>query len=185
MSIPPARPRLGYGNFLARLASFGRASCFAGLACLPLALGSCSSHRSMTIAAFERLHLEARLGRSHGAVGEMIPVRYSLLNLGRRGVRACVSYEAGFNEIGTRSALGSVLDSGGQTCKKPPFELGPGQTFEWDSQVQLLDIGPGMATLWTFVRIVDLASCGPHGCDARSLIPLPLSLKIVERRAQL
>ena len=186
MTILSSRPRVR-PCFLVSLAP-GAVAALPLLAILAVlagvGLGGCSSHH-MTIAAFERLRLEARLGRTHGVVGDMIPVRYSLLNLGRRGVRGCISYEAGFHEIGTRSEMGSVLDSGGGTCKKPPFELGPGHVFEWDGAIQLRDVGPGPATLWTFVRVVDLASCGPHGCDARSLIPGPLSLRVVERRAGL
>jgi hypothetical protein len=183
MRMLPTRSRLGLHRSLAGPGVLG--VCI--LLALPvlLVVPACTGARRQQIAVFERLGLDARLARDHGTVGEMIPVHYSLVNLGKRRVRACVSYEAGFNEIGTKARLGSVLDSANRACRKPPFELGPGEIFQWDGEIQVLDVGPGRATLWTFVRVVDLASCDAHGCDARSLIPGPLSLRVVERRASL
>ena len=176
MSTSSAYPRLGFGRPVAWRRFLG----ILGL----LAMGGCASAGQPTPADFERLQLEAHLARDHGALGDTIPVHYSLTNRGRGRVRACVSYEAGFNQLGTRSAPGSVLDSADRTCKRPPFELGPGEIFHWDGELHVLDVGPGMATLFTFVRIVDLSSCDAHGCDARSLIPGPLPFKVIEKSAR-
>lgn len=111
-------------------------------------------------------------------LGGRAKIKYVLTNTSSDVVDACIGEARGYHIFGTVKDSGEARPVDHANCARP-FRLSPGQSLEWDEEIEVGDVGRGDARLNAWVQIVDPRRCDKkYGCEVANVTAPFVVLKL-------
>jgi len=128
----------------------------------------------------ESLKLNIALNTKQVHVGEKIILKFELTNISPVSMKVYLRTGRSNYSLGGTEKLLGLLNTVDHPSPNRVVWLKPGQSIEWNEQIEILPVGTGRARLSANVEIYHPQSCDKYGCDGVSISSNNIELEIIE-----